>query len=227
MNEMTSSVNLERQGDVFVLNLGDGENRFNPDFCTAIAAALAEVEATPSPRALVTMATGKFWSNGLDLAWLGEHADRLQAAVDQYHRLLAAFLGAGLPTVAAVQGHAFAAGAMFTAAHDITVMRADRGYWCVPEADLGLPFTPGMTALLQARLPRRTAHEAMVTARRYGAPDALAAGIVDEALAEEELLERAVERAAALASKNADALRTIKQRMYADAIGALSAGQQL
>src|SRR3712207_5779185 len=84
---------LEREGDVFVLDLGNGENRFNPDQCTALEEALAEVEASPAPRALVTVATGKFWSNGLDLEWLGAHPDEAQAAVEQYHRLLAALLG--------------------------------------------------------------------------------------------------------------------------------------
>lgn len=222
-----TTATLERQDDVFILNLGDGENRFNPESCTAIEEALAEVDAALAPRALITAATGKFWSNGLDLDWLGAHTHRVQDAIDQYHRLLAAFLGAGVPTVAAVQGHAFAAGAMFATAHDITVMRADRGYWCVPEADLGLAFTPGMTALLQTRLPRRAAHEAMLTARRYGAPDALAAGIIDEAAAEEDVLARAVERATALALKNPDTLGTIKRRMHADALEALSASQEL
>ena len=218
---------LDRRGDVFVLSLGDGENRFDPDQCTALEQALVEVEAAERPRALVTTATGKFWSNGLDLEWLGANQDQLQSLIDQYHRLLAAFLGAGVPTVAAVQGHAFAAGAMLAAAHDQVVMRADRGYWCVPEADLGMPFTPGMTALLKARLPRRTAHDAMTTARRYGGPDAVAAGIVDEVAAEDDVLERAVERAVALAAKNADTLRTIERRLYTDALAELVRPQQI
>jgi enoyl-CoA hydratase/carnithine racemase len=222
-----TAATMERQDDVFILNLGDDENRFNPESCAAIEEALAEVEVAPAPRALVTAATGKFWSNGLDLEWLGAHTDRAQAAIDQYHRLLAAFLGAGVPTVAAVQGHAFAAGAMFATAHDITVMRADRGYWCLPEADLGMAFTPGMTGLLQARLPRRAAREAMLTARRYGAPDAVVAGIIDEAVAEEDVLARAVERATALAPKTPDTLRTIKHRMHAGTLRALTASQQL
>jgi enoyl-CoA hydratase/carnithine racemase len=218
---------LERRGDIFILDLGDGKNRFNPKRCMALTEALAEVEAASAPRALVTAASGKFWSNGLDLDWLSVNPDQLQTAIDQYHRLLGVFLGAGVPTVAAVQGHAFAAGAMFAAAHDVTVMRADRGYWCLPEADLGMAFTPGMTALLRSRLPRRTAHQAMLTARRYGAPDALAAGIITDTVPEEHVLTRAVERATALASKNPDTLRTIKQRMHADALTALSASQQL
>ncbi len=222
-----AGVQLERDGDVFVLNLGDGENRFNPTQCTALEGALAEIEAAPAPRALVTVATGKFWSNGLDLEWMGAHQDQIQDAVDQYHRLLAAFLGAGLPTVAAVQGHAFAAGAMFATAHDHIVMREDRGFWCVPEANLGIAFTPGMTALLKARLPHRTAHEAMLTARRYGGPDAVAAGIVDQAVPEDQVLARAVEHAASMPRQHPDTLRAIKARMYSAAIDALSASQQL
>ncbi len=58
---------LDRHENVYVLDLGDGENRFHPDWITAVGAALDEVEKAEGPRALVTAATGKFWSNGLDL----------------------------------------------------------------------------------------------------------------------------------------------------------------
>ena len=225
--DATELPSLSRDGDVFTLHLGDGENRFNPSRNDALLSALQEVEATPAPRALVTAATGKIWSYGLDLEWLGAHQDSVQEAVDQYHRLLAEFLSAGVPTVAAVQGHNFAAGAMFAAAHDYVVMRADRGFWCLPEVDLGLPFTPGMTALLQARLTPQAAHEAMATGRRFGGTDAERAGIVNRAVAEEEVLHVAVARAKELADKNPATLRAIKERMYADALRALRATQQL
>jgi enoyl-CoA hydratase/carnithine racemase len=218
---------LRREGDVLVLDLGSGENRVDPDLLTAIDAALDEVEATDAPRALVTTASGKFWSNGLDLEWLGDHHEQVQEVVDAYHRLLARVLGLGAPTVAAVQGHAFAAGAMLASAHDAVVMREDRGFWCVPEADLGMPFTAGMTALLAARLPTRTAHEAMTTARRYGGPEAVAAGIADEAVAEADVLPRALARAAALAGKQPQTLAAIKRRLHADAIATLQAPQVL
>lgn len=222
-----TSPHLRREGAVFVLELGDGENRFNPDFCSAVEDAFAEVEAAPGPRALVTAAAGKLWSNGLDLEWLGAHAYRVQEAVDQYHALLARTLSAPFATVAAVQGHAFAAGAMFCVAHDHQVMRADRGYWCVPEADLGMPFTPGMNALLTARLPHRTAHEAMLTARRYGGEDARAAGIVTETAAEGEVLGRAIEHAERQAGKRGDILGAIKERLHEPALAALRAPQTL
>ena len=159
---------LKRAETVFILDLGDGENRFHPDWVAAVDAALDEVERADGPRALVTVATGKFYSNGLDLEWLFANADAHDDYIASVHALLARMLASPVITVAAVQGHAFAAGAMFTLAHDFRVMRADRGFWCLPEADINLPFTTGMSALIQARLAPQVAHEAMVTARRYG-----------------------------------------------------------
>ena len=209
---------LDRDGDVFLLDLGDGENRFAPDFVGALLAALDEVVGAEGPRALVTRATGKFWSNGLDLDWLGSHAEEAGPFVDDVHALLARVLSLPVPAVAACQGHVFAAGAMLALAHDARVMRADRGYFCLPEVDIAIPFTPGMNALIQARLPQPAQHEAMTTGRRYGGGDALRAGIVDDAVAEDAVLQTALDRAGALASKAGPTLATIKEGMYAEAL---------
>ena len=207
---------LDRSDDVFVppLDLDDTENRFHPDWLAAVGAALDEVQRADGPRALVTTATGKFFSNGLDLDWLGGHPDRHEEYVADVHGLLARTLSLPVVSVAALQGHTFAAGAMFSLAHDLRVMRADRGFWCLPEADIGIPFTPAMSALIQARLAPQTAHEAMTTARRYGGEGALAAGIVDRAVAEDAVRATAVELAAAQAGKAGATLGTIKARMY-------------
>lgn len=212
---------LDSDGDVWILQLGDDENRFNPDWMAAVEAAFDEVAAKPEPRALVTSARGKIWSNGLDLDWLGQHQDQVQPFVDQVHGLLAKFLAAPMPTVAAIQGHCFAAGAMLALAHDWRVMRADRGFFCLPEADINIPFTPGMSALIQSRLTRRAAHLAMVGAKRFGGEEAAALGIVDAAAGEDELLAQAVELAGAHAAKLGGTLATIKERMYAPALATL------
>jgi len=212
---------LDRQNNVFVLDLGDGENRFHPDWIASVNAALDEVEKADGARALVTAATGKFFSNGLDLEWLFAHGDQYQEYVVSVHELFARVLSLPLITVAALQGHTFAAGAMLSLAHDFRVMRADRGYWCLPEADIEIPFSRGMSALIQARLAPQTAHEAMTTARRYAGPDALAAGIVDRAVDEDAVRRTAVEIAESLTGKAGDTLGTIKTRMYAPALGLL------
>jgi enoyl-CoA hydratase/carnithine racemase len=209
---------LDRDGDVYLLNLGDGENRFNPDWVGAVEDLLAEVVAAPEPRALVTTATGKIWSNGLDLEWMGANTDQVAEFVPRVHALFGTMLALPVPTVAAIQGHCFAAGAMFAVAHDFRVMRSDRGFFCLPEVDIHIPFTPPMAALIQARLSKKAAHEAMTTGRRYGGEDAAAAGIVDAAVGDDRLLAEAVQRAAALAPKHGPTLGAIKEGMYADAL---------
>jgi enoyl-CoA hydratase/carnithine racemase len=212
---------LDRQDEVFVLDLGGTENRFHPDWVAAVGELLDEVEKADAPKALVTAATGKFFSNGLDLEWLLAHGDRALDYVAAVQGLLARVLGLPLFTVVALQGHAFAAGAMFSLAHDVRVMRADRGFWCLPEVDINIPFTPGMSALIQSRLAPSTAHEAMITARRYGGQDALTAGIVDHLADSDALRRTAVEIARSQAAKAGPTLGTIKARMYAPVLEAL------
>jgi enoyl-CoA hydratase/carnithine racemase len=212
---------LDRDGEVFVLNLGDNENRWNPDWLAGANKALDEVEATEGPRALVTTSTGKFWSNGLDLEWLGQHSDQLADYLKQVHDLLARVLELPMPTVAAMQGHTFAAGAMLALAHDFRVMRADRGFFCLPEVDIQIPFTPGMSALIQAKLTPSVALEAMTTGRRYGGADAKAAAIVEATAPEDGVLSAAIEIARPLTSKPGATLGMIKSRMYPTALTAL------
>ncbi|HMJ32965.1 MAG TPA: enoyl-CoA hydratase-related protein [Baekduia sp.] len=212
---------LDRDGDVYLLDLGDGENRFNPEWVGAVEELLDEVAAAPEPRALVTTATGKIWSNGLDLEWMGAHTDQVPAFVPRVHALFGKVLALPVPTVAAIGGHCFAAGAMLAVAHDFRVMRGDRGFFCLPEVDIHIPFTPPMAALIQARLSKKAAHEAMTTGRRYGGEEAAAAGIVDAAVAEDRVLAEAVQRAAALAGKHGPTLGAIKTGMYAGTLALL------
>jgi enoyl-CoA hydratase/carnithine racemase len=212
---------LDRDGDVFILNLGDTENRWHPDWLASANKALDEVAATEGPRALVTTATGKFWSNGLDLEWLGGNHDQFNSYVAEVHALLARVLELPMPTVAALQGHTFAAGAMLALAHDFRVMREDRGFFCLPEVDIQIPFTPGMSALIQAKLTPRVALEAMTTGRRYGGADAHTAAIVDAITAEDAVLSSAIELARPLAGKPGGTLGMIKSRMFPNALAAL------
>ena len=204
-------IDLHQDGDLFLLDLGEGDHRFNPGTIARIGQLIDQVEAAPAPRALVTVATGKIWHNGLDLDWLGAHVDEMDGLVGSVHRLLARLLVLPVPTVAAVQGHAFAAGAMFALAHDIRLMRADRGFFCLPEIDIKIPFTGGMAALIQARLSPSVAYEAMTTGRRYGGSDAAALGIAGGAFTEGALGPAALEAARRQAGKDTQTLRAIKQ----------------
>lgn len=218
---------LQRDGAVFVLDLGvagraDTENRFSPDWLGEMEQALQQVLGSSGPAALVSTGTGKFYSNGLDLDWLSTHREETTDYVARIQALFATVLTLPMVTVAALNGHTFAGGAMLAVAHDAVVMRVDRGFFCLPEVDIHIPFSPGMAALLQARLPAATAHEAMTTGRRYGGKQALAAGIVQETAAEDDVLALAVARAGALTGKRGDTIGAIKSTMYAHVLAALA-----
>ena len=87
--QVQSLPSLTREGEVFVLDLGNGENRFNAGSLQAIEQCLDEVQAAPVPRALVTTASGKIWSNGLDLEWMASNQELIGEFVPRLHELLA------------------------------------------------------------------------------------------------------------------------------------------
>lgn len=204
---------LDITDGIAVLTIGDDENRFTLAWLDEVEAALDRVVEAGTP--LVTTGGGKFFSNGLDLDWAMANPEEFGGYAQRVERLLARFLALPVPTVAAVNGHAFGAGAMLALAHDWRVMRADRGFFCLPEVDIRIPFTPGMAALIQARLTPRAAVDAMTTGARFGGPEAEAAGIVDATAAEEGLLADAVARVAPLQGKDVATLESIKSTMFA------------
>lgn len=212
------------RNSVAVLNLGDGENRFSLDWIDAVDRLLIDILASPA-RALVTTATGKFYSNGLDLEWLLSQHDRITWYIDRVQSLLSQLLTFPLPTAAAINGHAFGAGAMFAIAHDYRVMRSDRGYFCFPEVDIRIPFTTGMAALIQAKLSPQMAIDAMTTGHRYGGIDSCTAGLVQCAATEDEVTDAAIKYVESLAGKDPGTLAAIKATMFASVVATLSQTQ--
>ena len=216
------AVTLTTTSPVWTLSLGDDENRFSPGLLADVSAALTQVSESTDPVALQITAAGKFFSNGLDLEWLQAHAEQWQSYVAQVQEMLRRVLTLPVPTVCAINGHCFAAGAMLALACDYRVMRTERGFFCLPEVDINIPFTPGMSALIQSKLSARAAIDAMTTGTRFDAPAALSAGIVDSICDVEDLADVAHGMVSDLAGKNRVTLGAIKSTMYSDVAAALA-----
>jgi enoyl-CoA hydratase/carnithine racemase len=219
-----SIVDLRREGDVFVLAMKNGENRFNRASIDAINGALDEVEASSGPAALVTVGEGKFYSNGLDLTWMAELEDA-GAFVRDVEFVFARIMALSMVTAAAINGHAFAGGAMLALAHDYRIMRAGRGYFCLPEIDINIPFTPGMNALICARISGAALRETTLTGVRLDGADAARLGIVDAAVSDEaEVVARAVAAVAPHAGKNRATMQAIKREQFKSVLALLGSG---
>lgn len=219
---------LTRDQDLFILTMRNGENRFNLETLAALHAKLDEVEAQAGdgPGALIVTGEGKFWSNGIDLDWwqAAPEADSARF-VPTLNAFLGRVLAFPLPTVAALNGHTFAGGGLLALAMDWRVMREDRGWFCLPEVDINIPFHPAMMALNKCKLGPATLRDAVLSGRRYVAPEAMAAGIVDAMAPEAELLAKAGELAAPMAKKGRKILSRMKRDLYGDVADMLCAEQ--
>ncbi len=205
----SDTVTLDREGDVFVLTMVDGENRWNTSFTRAMNAALDTIDSTDGPAALVTAsADPKFFSNGLDLEWIssqGEHRGGDRAAFGtEFMAFMARVITLGVPTVAAIGGHAFGAGLMLSMCHDVRVMREDRGYLCANELDLGMAIPHAELALFRHKLSMPVFFETVQLARRWTGPAALDAGVVQHTAPAEDVLGVAKSKAAELARLGSD-----------------------
>jgi Delta3-Delta2-enoyl-CoA isomerase len=216
-------IDLTTVDDVSVVTLRAGENRFNLPFVRTLAETIDAAAERAKP--LVVTGEGKFFSNGLDLEWLGS-ADRDEAGAlfPALYALLARLLTFPGATVAAINGHAFGGGLILSVAADFRVMRSDRGYFCFPEVDLDMAMSDEFDAIIQAKLPADPLLRALITGQRYSGEEAKAAGLVHEAATEEAVLETALGIARPLATKNGETVGRIKAKHFERVVATLTRG---
>lgn len=208
----------EVRDGVLVVHLGDGANNVDEELLAGLEGALDQIDGDEGLTALVTVGDGKAYSQGYDLEAFAALGDGLQAFIDRSVALLSRILTAPVPTVAALNGHAFGYGAMLALAHDQRVQRADRGWFCLPEVDLGLQFHPLQLSLIQAKLGPAAVGESILAGRRWDADAALASGLVDAVGAEDELLARACDLAGARSGKARAIVQALKRDLYATTV---------
>ena len=220
-----SEPTLTQDGELFVVNFGDDLNTTDHAWVAGMNTLLDEVEAAAGPKVLVTTGAGKHYSNGLDVEWMaGRSSDEIVAYVNSVEDVLGRILTFPAPTVAAVNGHAFGAGAFSVIAHDHAVMRDDRGFVCWPEVHLGMGFSPGLLAMIRNLLAPAVARETIVTGRRYAAADAVDAGLVDRAVPLDELLTAAAALGLPHAATAEGSIAQIKKQLHRDVLAALGTG---
>jgi enoyl-CoA hydratase/carnithine racemase len=164
---------------------------------------------------MVIIGEEKFFSNGLNLEVLSKLNNDGWATfaknMSEIHRRM---LILPFPTVAAVNGHAFAGGAFIAMSCDYRIMREDRGWICISEVDAGVPVSDPMMDILRGKLPPATVRDAILTGKRYTADEAIAAGFADGKASLEDLLDRAKSLAVSLATKEPGIFANLKQTYF-------------
>ena len=219
-----SAIDSSFDGGVFRLVM-HSPGVFNPDSLAAFNAALDDVLSQDSAEVLLLTGEDKNFSQGLDLEYLtgvGDPAEGMNFVGDCM-RMVGRLLCFPLPVVAAVNGHAFGLGAMITLASDYKVMREDRGYFCLPEVDLGMTLTERMNALVCGKLGGVVLRDVLLTGKKVSGPEAVDMRIVDASASLEDLAGRAIELAAPMRGKQRASVAGLKRGINTEILAEIEA----
>lgn len=219
-----SMVSLAADGAARVITLV-GSGVFNPDSLADFNRALDEVLADGEAGLLVITGQDKNFSQGLDLEYLMSGSDGVMPFLGDCLRMIGRLLTFPIPVVAEVNGHAFGLGAMIVLASDYSVMREDRGFFCLPEIDMGATLTRRMNALVCGKLSGSVLRDILLTGRRIGGPEAVELSIVDRAVIHEQLRDAALEVARPMLGKNRQALAGLKRGINSDILAVIESDE--
>ena len=217
-------INLEKKESIYFLTMDAGENRWNTTFVREFSKALDDVEKDDGPGALVTTSSDpKFFSNGLDLDWIQspsdfpERGDR-EVFGEEFMFLMGRIITLPIPTICAINGHAFGAGFMLALSHDVRIMREDRGFLCANEIQLGLKIPRPELALFRHKIPANSFFETVQLSKRWTGPAALEAGIIQSISTIDNLAEITKSKAEELAPLATDRenFGTQKEMLYGE-----------
>ncbi|KAL1541848.1 enoyl-CoA delta isomerase 1, peroxisomal-like [Salvia divinorum] len=175
---------LQRCGDVSILTItGDDDHRLNPTLIDSIRAALARVKSDPArSAALVTTAEGDFYSSGYDLAWArsGGALARARVMSEKLRLLVEDLISLPMPTIAAVNGNASAAGFILALSHDYVLMREDVGRLSMGELEINYRLSMWFVRVLRNKIGSpQILRDVILRAEKIDARRGVEWGIVD------------------------------------------------
>ena len=205
-------VTLEKQGHVGVVTMNRPEalNALNDQVLRDLDAVLTQAEEDAELYVLVVTGAGRSFVAGADIGQMSGFSAVEGKAFGVYgNQVFAKLENLSKPTIAAVNGFALGGGCELAMACDIR-LASEKAKFGQPETGLGI--TPGFGGT--QRLPRivgsARAMELILTARNISAAEALEMGLVSHVYPPEELMDKAMELAQAIAANAQVAVRQSK-----------------
>lgn len=203
---MTRLIELTTQDSIAVLTMNTAENRHNPEFLAEFHQHLDQVEGDQSIKSIIlTSASEKNWSLGIDLAWMSQPANTPETISDfmtELGGLLKRLVTFPMPIIAALNGHTYGNGSVLACACDFRFMKSDKGFFCFPEVDVLVPFVPSMFPLINKAIPQTFFNRLAMSGQRVGAQELLDNQVVEAIFANEEELQAGVVEFAKTFNKN-------------------------
>nr|WP_205908352.1 enoyl-CoA hydratase [Corynebacterium ammoniagenes] len=196
---------------LITLNRPKALNALNQDTQTEIIAAATEFDADSEIGAIVLTGSEKAFAAGADIKEMAP-----QGFVEMYKADWFAdwekLTALRTPIIAAVNGYALGGGCELAMMCDF-IIAGEKAKFGQPEVNLGI--TPGMggSQRLTRAVGKAKAMEMCLTGRMMDANEAERSGLVAQVVAPEELVEKALETAALIASKSQLTTSMIKEQV--------------
>lgn len=222
-------VALEQRDAITILRLNrPPANAFCLELAREFEAAL-DSQTVKTATALVLVGTGRFFSGGLDLELVPDYSREEQRDfLGLLNRVVGTLYALPIPVVGAINGHAVAGAFVLALASDYRIGPTADAQFGLTEARVGIPFPAVPMIVLQAECAPQDVRYAALFARTFGPDEARERGVLDELVAPQAVLERAIEVARDMAGMPADSYRRIKHQVRQAAIAkieeVLSAG---
>jgi enoyl-CoA hydratase len=206
-------LDLEERGQITIVRLAHGKvNALDVELLEAIAKAFGSLERG---RTVVFTGAGRSFSAGVDLKRIVDGGlDYVQVFRPALSEAIKAVFYHSGPVVAAVNGHAIAGGCVLAAACDIRLMSS--GTIGLSEMRVGVPF-PGVPLEVMRHALGPAVRRFVLTAQLLSPLDALAAGLVDQVIEPEALLEAALAEADRLSRISPEVYEFTKRQLQGPA----------
>ena len=197
---MSDTLTVEQRGPVRIVTMDDGKaNAFSLGVINDLRGLLREAEADDETRSLVIAGREGRFSGGFDLsAMRAGDVDAVVELVAAGGALVADLYASPLTVVAAATGHAVAAGALVLLGCDHRVGVDGPVKIGLNEVAIGMVLPPWALIIARDRLSKRYFHSSTTNARLFDGRTAVDAGFLDEVVAAESVVERALEKATEL-----------------------------
>ena len=199
---MSDTLTIEQRGLVRIVTMDDGKaNAFSLEVINDLRGLLREAEADDETRSLVIAGREGRFSGGFDLsAMRAGDVDAVVELVAAGGALVADLYASPLTVVAAATGHAVAAGALVLLGCDHRVGVDGPVKIGLNEVAIGMVLPPWALIIARDRLSKRYFHSSTTNARLFDGRTAVDAGFLDEVVAAESVVERAIEKATELSA---------------------------
>lgn len=196
------------------INRPQAMNTINLDVGTGLSEALTRFSADPELwAAVITGAGDKAFSAGADLKAVaaGEMTRISEADKPGIGDLLRRYIEK--PVIAAVNGYALGGGMEIALSCDL-IVASEQASFGLPEVRRGLVAAGGGLLRLPRQMPLKTAMYYVLTGEFMSAADALHWGLVNQVVAHEDVLQKALELAERICANAPVAVRASKSVVY-------------